>query len=205
MKRLLMLFIILFAVCVEGSNSMAQAADRPAVVIAGFQSRVENSNLKISKEQFLPTVAEVMSTALTGNQKFDLYSQDTDTVRARLDEVSIMNNLGKGIVEPELQSRADYVIFGYLTNLSGVKAQSGVAILGGGKDQTVHAELSMRVVDAHTGAVVFATTSSARRKGELQYNAAILLKRKDSGLEDAVAAALAAAAVDLAEQFKQAI
>lgn len=205
MKRLLMLFTILAAACAGGGLATAQAADRPVVVIAGFQSRVENSNLKVNKEQLLPTVEDTLTAALSGNPKFDLYSQDTDTTRARLDELSIMNDLGEGKIVPELQAKADYIIFGYLTNLSSVKAQSGVVILGDGKAQTVHAELSMRVMDAHTGKLVFVTTSSAKTEGELKYNAAVLVKRRDRALDEAVERALAASAADLAEQFRQAL
>ena len=206
MKMLLVLLIGgMLSILPGGGFPRVEAADKPVVVIAGFSSRVANSNLKLTKDQLLPTVEERLTAMLSGNSKFDLYALDTDTSRARVDEVSMMNRLGEGKIVPELQNKVDYIIFGYLTNLSGVKAQSGALILGEGKDQTVHAELSMRVMDAHTRALVFVTTSSAKRKGELKYSAAVLAKRKDSGMDEAVAGALAEAADDLAAQFLQAI
>ena len=206
MKMLLVLLIGgMLSILPGGGFPRAEAADKPVVVIAGFSSRVANSNLKLTKDQLLPTVEERLTAMLSGNSKFDLYALDTDTSRARVDEVSMMNRLGEGEIVPELQNKVDYIIFGYLTNLSGVKAQSGALILGEGKDQTVHAELSMRVMDAHTGALVFVTTSSAKRKGELKYSAAVLAKRKDSGMDEAVAGALAEAADDLAGQVLQGI
>lgn len=86
--------------------------------------------------------------------------------------------------------------------LGKVKAQSGALGLSG-RDQTVYAELSLRVMDAHTGAIVFVTKADSRRKAELSYNA--IWQRHDSGEEDAIAAALGDAATNLAAQFKQAM
>lgn len=72
-----------------------------------------------------------------------------------------------------------------------------------GRDKTVHAELSLRVMDAHTGAIVFVTKADSRRKAELSYNA--VWQRHDSGEEDAIAEAIEDAATNLAAQFKQAM
>ena len=72
-----------------------------------------------------------------------------------------------------------------------------------GRDRTVYAELSLRVMDAHTGAIVFVTKADSRRKAELSYNA--IWQRHDSGEEDAIRAALEDAAINLAAQFKQAM
>lgn len=102
----------------------------------------------------------------------------------------------------ELAGKADYYVFGYLTTLGKVKAQSGALGLSG-RDKTVYAELSLRVMDAHTGAIVFVTKADSRRKAELSYNA--IWQRHDSGEEDAIRAALEDAAVNLAAQFKQAM
>ena len=71
-----------------------------------------------------------------------------------------------GDIVPELAGKADYYVFGYLTTLGKVKAQSGALGLSG-RDKTVHAELSLRVMDAHTGAIVFVTKADSRRKAEL--------------------------------------
>ena len=103
---------------------------------------------------------------------------------------------------PELRGKADYYVFGYLTTLGKVKAQSGALGLSG-RDRTVYAELSLRVMDAHTGAIVFVTKADSRRKAELAYNA--IWQRHDSGEEDAIRAALEDAAINLAAQFKQAM
>lgn len=102
----------------------------------------------------------------------------------------------------ELAGKADYYVFGYLTTLGKVKAQSGALGLSG-RDKTVYAELSLRVMDAHTGAIVFVTKADSRRKAELSYNA--IWQRHDSGEEDAIRAALEDAAINLAAQFKQAM
>ena len=137
-----------------------------------------------------------------GEAKFDLYDFGAQATKARLDEAAFIDALGAGEIVPELAGKADYYVFGYLTTLGKVKAQSGALGLSG-RDKTVYAELSLRVVDAHTGAVVFVTKADSRRKAELSYNA--VWHRHDSGEEDAIAAALEDAAVNLAAQFKQAM
>ena len=118
-----------------------------------------------------------------------------------MEEIRLFNDLGNGRIDPSLQKKADFLIYGYLTNISSIKAQSGALGLKG-KDKTVDLELSMRVVDVHTGKVVFIATADARRKSELKYNA--ILTRNDSGEGDAVEAALSIAATNLADKFKKA-
>lgn len=149
------------------------------------------------------TVAREQLTAeLAGEAKFDLYDFGAQSTKARCDEAAFVEALGAGDIVPELAGKADYYVFGYLTTLGKVKAQSGALGLSG-RDKTVHAELSLRVMDAHTGAIVFVTKADSRRKAELSYNA--VWHRHDSGEEDAIAAALEDAAVNLAAQFKQAM
>ena len=176
------MLLVLTAVLAFGSLT-AEAA-KPRVAIVGFTSRVQKT-------------AE-----LAGEAKFDLYDFGAQATKARLDEAAFIDALGAGEIVPELAGKADYYVFGYLTTLGKVKAQSGALGLSG-RDKTVYAELSLRVVDAHTGAVVFVTKADSRRKAELSYNA--VWHRHDSGEEDAIAAALEDAAVNLAAQFKQAM
>ena len=139
---------------------------------------------------------------LAGEQKFALYDFGEQTTKARCDEAAFVDALGEGTIAPELAGKADYYVFGYLTTLGKVKAQSGALGLSG-RDRTVYAELSLRVMDAHTGAIVFVTKADSRRKAELSYNA--IWQRHDSGEEDAIRAALEDAAINLAAQFKQAM
>ena len=104
MKALLVLLIGgVLSILPSGGFPTAEAADKPVVVIAGFSSRVVNSNLKLTRDQLLPTVEERLTAMLSGNSKFDLYVLDADTTRARVDEVSMMNRLGEGEIVPELQ------------------------------------------------------------------------------------------------------
>lgn len=143
-----------------------------------------------------------LTAELAGEQKFALYDFGEQTTKARCDEAAFVDALGEGEIVPELAGKADYYVFGYLTTLGKVKAQSGALGLSG-RDRTVYAELSLRVMDAHTGAIVFVTKADSRRKAELSYNA--IWQRHDSGEEDAIRAALEDAAVNLAAQFKQAM
>ena len=143
-----------------------------------------------------------VSTELAGDPRYAFYDNDATIARARMDEAALINDLGQGRLIPSLQANADYLIFGYLTNLSEVKAQTGALGLNG-KAKTVHLEISMRVMDAHTGAIVFATTADSRRKSQLVYHA--ILQRNDTGQKDAVREAVNIAAQNLATQFKQAV
>lgn len=200
--------ILLGSVLIAGGFSSAvQAADRPVVMVVGFQNRVSKSKVTLTDfqmepEEMLPGPRTTLEAELSLSPRIDVRTMDTDVIRARYDEVAIMEQLGKGEIIPELENEADYLIYGYLTNVSNVKSQAGTIGIGG-KDKTAHVELSMRVIDAHTGRVVFVTTADSRRKSALNYHA--IVHRNVSGTETAVSRALDIAAQNLAYKFLQAM
>ena len=199
------MLLVLTAVLAFGSLT-AEAAE-PRVAIVGFTSRVQKTDITLTdlKEplpEILTVAREQLTAELAGEAKFDLYDFGAQSTKARCDEAAFVEALGAGDIVPELAGKADYYVFGYLTTLGKVKAQSGALGLSG-RDKTVHAELSLRVMDAHTGAIVFVTKADSRRKAELSYNA--VWQRHDSGEEDAIAEAIEDAATNLAAQFKQAM
>lgn len=203
MKRLMIM--LMAAMLFIGFVRSVEAA--PVVMLAGFQSRVSKSaitmtDIDTSFQEMGQVVSEAIFSELAGNPKFAMVDNGETAARARMDETALINQLGDGQVNLELQKQADYIILGFITNVSNVKAQSG-ALGVGGKDGTVHVEISMRVMDAHTGALVFATTANSRRKSELKYN--VIVHRKDSGLGDALNNALDIAAQNLAAQFLAAV
>ena len=198
--------IMLMAVMLTtGIISSVEAA--PVVMLAGFQSRISKSaitmtDIDTSFQEMGQVVSETLYSELAGNPKFMMVDNSETAACARMDEAALINQLGHGQVNLELQKQADYIILGYITNVSNIKAQSGVLGVSG-KDGTVHVEISMRVMDAKTGALVFATTANSRRKSELKYN--VIVRRKDSGLDDALVEALNIAAQNLAVQFLEAV
>ena len=200
--------ILLGSVLIAGGFSSAvQAADRPVVMVVGFQNRVSKSKVTLTDfqmepEEMLPGPRTTLEAELSLSPRIDVRTMDTDVIRARYDEATIMEQLGKGEIIPELENEADYLIYGYLTNVSNIKSQSGTIGVGG-KDKTAHVELSMRVIDAHTGQVVFVTTADSRRKSELNYHA--VFHRNMAGTETAVSRALDIAAQNLAYKFLQAM
>lgn len=178
-------------------DSITAEAAKPRVAIVGFTSRVHKTDITLTDlkeplDELLSVARDQLTAELAGEQ----------TTKARCDEAAFVDALGAGEIVPELRGKADYYVFGYLTTLGKVKAQSGALGLSG-RDRTVYAELSLRVMDAHTGAIVFVTKADSRRKAELAYNA--IWQRHDSGEEDAIRAALEDAAINLAAQFKQAM
>lgn len=199
--------MLLALTAVLAFGSLTAETAKPRVAIVGFTSRVQKTDITLTdlKEplpEILTVAREQLTAELAGEAKFDLYDFGAQSTKARCDEAAFVEALGAGDIVPELAGKADYYVFGYLTTLGKVKAQSGALGLSG-RDKTVHAELSLRVMDAHTGAIVFVTKADSRRKAELSYNA--VWHRHDSGEEDAIAAALEDAAVNLAAQFKQAM
>lgn len=205
--RLCLAAMLLALTAVLAFGSLMAEAAKPRVAIVGFTSRVQKTDITLTdlKEplpEILTVAREQLTAELAGEAKFDLYDFGAQSTKARCDEAAFVEALGAGDIVPELAGKADYYVFGYLTTLGKVKAQSGALGLSG-RDKTVHAELSLRVMDAHTGAIVFVTKADSRRKAELSYNA--VWHRHDSGEEDAIAAALEDAAVNLAAQFKQAM
>lgn len=179
--------------------------DVPSVMLAGFQSRVTASDVTLTQfhtdqRKILSLIDTMLSTEMAGDLRYAFYDTDETIARSRMDEATLMQQLGKGQLVLSLQRDADYIIFGYLTNLSEIKAQTGAMGLSG-KDETVHLEISMRVMDAHTGAIVFATTADSRRKSKLIYHA--IVQRNDIGEADAIREAASIAVQNLAAQFKQ--
>lgn len=194
------LLVLLGWLCLVASTP-AYAA-KPVVAIVGFQSRVSDTNVNIEQDEMLGIPVGVLYTELNDPAfPFEVKDFSDATTQHRMEEIRLFNDLGNGRIDPALQKKADFLIYGYLTNISSIKAQSGALGLKG-KDKTVDLELSMRVVDAHTGRVVFIATADSRRKSELKYNA--ILTRNDSGEDDAVQKALSIAATNLAAKFKKA-
>lgn len=205
--RLCLAAMLLALTAVLAFSSLTAEAAKPRVAIVGFTSRVQKTDITLTdlKEplpEILTVAREQLTAELAGEAKFDLYDFGAQSTKARCDEAAFVEALGAGDIVPELAGKADYYVFGYLTTLGKVKAQSGALGLSG-RDKTVHAELSLRVMDAHTGAIVFVTKADSRRKAELSYNA--VWQRHDSGEEDAIAEAIEDAATNLAAQFKQAM
>lgn len=184
-----------------------EAADRPRVLIAGFSSRVAKTDITMTDidvplSPMLTVARDELFEGLSGGERYTLLDLGNDVVRKRLDEPALLSALGQGSVPPELAPIADYIIYGSLTTLSNVKAQSGVLVFSG-KDRTVYAELSLQVYDTQTGSVVFLTKADSRRKSELTYHA--IVSRKDLGVEDAITQALLDAADNLAANVRAAI
>ncbi|MDY6269575.1 MAG: hypothetical protein SPL39_11605 [Selenomonadaceae bacterium] len=185
----------------------AVAAEQPRLMVAGFTSRVEKTDITMSDidiplASIVAGARDVLQTELAGSPAYTLVDFSSEVTRMRLDEAAVMQSLGTGTVDPALMASADYIVYGYLTTLSNVKAQSG-ALVFTGKDRTVYAELSLRVIDAKTGTVVFVTKADSRRKSELRYHA--IAVRNDVGVEDAVRQAVEDAAVNLAAAVRAAV
>ena len=176
-----------------------QAAERkPVIILAGFESRVTCIDAHITEGNMLPVVRETLYEKLIDTGKYTIRDISDETQHIQMDEKKVRDELGEGRISPQLKKDAAFIIYGYLTHISNVKAQSGVLGIRG-KDVTVSLELTLRVVDARTGVVVFAAKGDARRKSELKYN--VILSRNDKGYEDAVENALRIAAVNLADEM----
>lgn len=140
-------------------DSITAEAAKPRVAIVGFTSRVHKTDITLTDlkeplDELLSVARDQLTAELAGEQKFALYDFGEQTTKARCDEAAFVDALGAGEIVPELRGKADYYVFGYLTTLGKVKAQSGALGLSG-RDRTVYAELSLRVMDAHTGAIVY--------------------------------------------------
>ncbi|WP_294157717.1 hypothetical protein [uncultured Selenomonas sp.] len=204
LPRFVCAMAVLFALLVVPWTASAEA---PAILVAPFQARVEKTAITMSDidtpiRAMLGDAQDTFFTELAGDPRYRVLDFTSETTRLRLDEAALMGSLGDGVVPPELTPAADYVACGYLTHLSNVKAQSGVLVLSG-KDKTVYAELSLRIIDMHTGTVVFTTKADSRRKAELTYH--VVVHRDDVGAEDAIRQAIEDAATNLAADVRAAI
>lgn len=200
--RLFGLTLVLLLAC-----ALPAEAALPRLAVVGFSSRIAKTDIAmrdipVQPEAMLSVIRDRLEAELAGDDRFELVDYEDAVRRARLNEADVISALGRGEVVPEFADKADYLLYGYLTTLSNVKAQSGVLMFSG-RDKTVYAEVSLRVVDARTGALVFVTTADSRRKSELSYRA--IWRRDDRGVEEAIAQALDDAATNLAAQCKAAM
>ena len=176
------------------------------LLLAGMVSRVQPSAVTlqgaaVKPDAVLPVLQEVLAGELAGG-RYKLLTADKAVTAARRQEAEWLTRTGEGYITPELKSQADYIAVAYLNDFSFVRSQNDLLGLGG-KAETVHLELALRIFEAGSGKLVLAAAADSRRKSELKYN--VIWQRQDRGPEDAVRAAAEIAAINLAAKVKAAM
>lgn len=196
----LILFLITFF-------NLASAAEIPTIAVIGFDSRVTFTNLNNEVVDTYRIADDYLAEELMNSGKFDVYDISNDVLKGRVDEIALELTLGKDKKFLE-HFNTEYVVYGYLTNLSIKTAESGVITLTGivydGKSQTASADLSANVVDTATGKTVCTVTGkgeSTSIKAAGQYGIHMLKVGKNNVTEECVHNALAKAVHELAEKI----
>lgn len=186
------------------------AAERESITIIGFVNRVaiteENGSIL---DCFHIAEDELMDGLFAGN-KLDVYDKTPELEQMRVNEIILAMEMG--INDPIYQQfESDYIVYGYLTNMSIKRATLGLTNFSAGfdgKSDTVCVNLSAKVVESKTGNVVFVATSkgeSTRVKTHAEYGGHNLRFGKNSVPEQAASNAVAKAAREIAKKINQAV
>lgn len=183
------------------------AKNNPTISIVGFDNRVSITNIDGSIVNNFTIVNDYLAEELTNSGKFDVYDISTETYKGRIDEIELelTTNQSRNILD---NFETDYIIYGYLTNLSIKLSVTGIApseqIKYDGQSRTACANLSARVIDTANGKIVF----TASGKGEStsvkvagKYGEHLLRVGKDEVTEECVYNALAKAVHELAAKI----
>lgn len=199
-------FLLAFC-CLIIVSQKALAKGIPTISIAGFDNRVAVTNIDGSIVNNFTIVNDYLAEELLNSGKFDVYDISTEAFQGRIDELelAVTKKQGSNILD---NFETDYIIYGYLTNLSVKLSVTGIApseqIGYDGQSRTACANLSANVVDTVTGKVVYIATGkgeSTSVKVSGQYGEHLLRVGKDDVTEECVYNALAKAVHELAEKI----
>lgn len=187
------------------------ANEIPTVSIAGFVNRVSITNIDGSVVSSFTIVDDYLAEELLNSGKLDVYDVSPEAYKGRLDELALALELGNNRIALK-DFTTDYIIYGYLTNLSIKVSETGMDTLSGtalvGKSKTACANLSAKVVDTSTGKIVFTATGkgeSTSTKTAAQYGEHILKVGSDDVTEECVHNALARAVHEIADKIIKAV
>ena len=106
------IIILLALMMLPGFIGRVEAS--PVVMLAGVQSRISKSAITMTEidtgfQEMGQVVSETLYAELAANPKFTMVD-NTETARiARMDETALINQLGNGQINLELQKQADYI------------------------------------------------------------------------------------------------
>lgn len=183
-----------------------------SIAMFGFVNRIPPGTVSGDLTKSYTAAEVALIDALYAGGKIDVYDMTPETSKARADEIAVALELGiKNPVYKEF-SNYDYVLCGYLTNLSVKTAVNNVNTLQGvaldSDSQTVIANLSVAIYDTKTGKRVFVATGkgeSTAHRVAANYNGIMVNQGKEFVPEQSAFNAYNKAAAEVAKKINAAI
>ena len=149
--RKVLICLILFVVM----SANVEAAENFGIV--DLMSRVDITNMSDEHIEMGQGASDMIAKKLIREADISVINMTSDAMRARLDEVYFQ--LTQGICTEFKDYDCDYIIYGYLMNLT---VSEGKRIAE--RSEAVHVDLSVRIIDTKTGKCVFVAAGSGKSK-----------------------------------------
>lgn len=206
LKKLLLVCLTVMLTVLGADN--VWAAPLPTISIVGFANKVEESNLTQEQMANISIVNDYLADEFINSGKVDVYDLSPEVTKRRIDEVAAELELGDGQTPVLKMINSEYIVYGYVRQLSAVESVAGLNNMAGsaidGRSKTVTASLSAMIVETGTGKHLLTVTGEGK-SGNNKVGVASGLDKlgvgKDGGIEACIHNALAEAAHQLAEKI----
>lgn len=203
--KVFFLFLVLLV------NNVTIAKELPTIGIVGFANRVEITNINGEIVETFKIANEYLLDGLVTCEKLYVIDISPEVEKFRMNELVMQLDKPKKNIDWKCFG-TDYLVFGYLTNLSIKESESSVTNLKdlsvGRKAETACANLSAKIVDTRTGRVVLIVTGkgeSTRGQVEAQAKEHMLKVGESDVTEECVLNALSKACDEISAKISEAV
>ena len=208
-KRLL--FMCLTLIITFCGSAKVFAAGSSTISILGFVNRVQITNLSGEQVANFSIINDYLADEFINSGKLEVYDISPEVTKGRMDEVALQLDLAAGQASILKNVPAEYVVYGYVTNMSVVESTTGIDDMDGsaiGGDSTaVRVNLSAKIVETATGKILLTVTGkgeSAGSKVMASNKGKVLQFGKSNVTEECLHNALAKATHDIAVKILEA-
>ena len=206
--RVVCLLCSLFVLC---TNDVVVAKEVSTIGIVGFANRVEITNIDGKIVENFKVANDYLMDGLVSCDKLDVMDISPEVEKYRMNELVLQLDKPKKTIDCKCFG-TDYLVFGYLTNLSIKTSETDLTNLKnisvGGKSETACANLSAKIIDTRTGRVVLTVTGkgeSTSSKVAAQVSEHKLRVGKSNVTEECVRNALLKACDEISAKIAEAV
>ena len=206
--KVICLLCTIFIFC---SNGVMVAKEISTIGIVGFANRVEITNIDGKIVENFKVANEFLTDGLVSCEKLDVMDISPEIEKYRMNELVLQLDKPKKTIDCKCFG-TDYLVFGYLTNLSIKTSETGFSNLKDvsveGKSETACANLSAKIVDTKTGRIVLTVTGkgeSTSGKVDARVSEHKLKVGKSNVTEECVLNALSKACDEISAKIAEAV
>ena len=206
--KVICLLCTIFILC---SNDIVVAKEISTIGIVGFANRVEITNIDGKIVENFKVANEFLTDGLVSCEKLDVMDISPEVEKYRMNELVLQLDKPKKTIDCKCFG-TDYLVFGYLTNLSIKTSETGFSNLKDvsveGKSETACANLSAKIMDTKTGRVVLTVTGkgeSTSGKVDARVSEHKLKVGKSNVTEECVLNALSKACDEISAKIAEAV